>query len=58
MRRMIWPGYVARGLYRVLVGKPEEKRSLVRPGVGGRMILGLIFRMQDVGAWTGLIASG
>jgi hypothetical protein len=35
-RRMRWAGYVARmgddrGVYRVLVGKPEEKRPLGRP---------------------------
>jgi hypothetical protein len=35
-RRMRWVGYVARmrersGVYRVLVGKPEGKRPLVRP---------------------------
>ena len=35
-RRMRWAGHVARmgemrGVYRVLVGKPEGKRSLVRP---------------------------
>jgi hypothetical protein len=35
-RRMRWAGYVARmvegrALYRVLVGKPEGKRSLGRP---------------------------
>jgi hypothetical protein len=35
-RRMIWAGHVARmgeerGVYRVLVGKPEEKRPLGRP---------------------------
>jgi hypothetical protein len=34
--RMSWAGHVARmgegrNLYRVLVGKPEEKRPLVRP---------------------------
>jgi len=34
--RMIWAGHVARmgemrGVYRVLVGKPEGKRSLGRP---------------------------
>jgi len=38
---MIWAGHVARigegrGLYSVLVGKPEGKRS---PGVDGRIIL-------------------
>ena len=36
-RRMRWAGHVAcmgerRGIYRVLVGKPERKRSLGRPG--------------------------
>jgi hypothetical protein len=35
-RRMRWPGHVAcmvedRGVHRVLVGKPEEKRPLGRP---------------------------
>jgi hypothetical protein len=33
-----------RGVYRVLVGTPEEKRPLGNPGVGGRIILGWIFR--------------
>jgi len=37
LRRMRWAGHVARmgerrGIYRVLVGKPEEKRPLGRPG--------------------------
>jgi hypothetical protein len=58
MRRMRWAGYVALGFYGVLVGKPEEKRPLVRPGVDGKIILRWIFRKWDVGAWTGLIASG
>jgi len=36
LRRMRWTGHVAhmggrRGVYRVLVGKPEEKRPLGRP---------------------------
>ena len=36
LRRMRWPGHVARmgqrrGVYRVLVGKPEGKRPLGRP---------------------------
>jgi hypothetical protein len=43
-----------RGLYRVLVGKPEGKRPLGRPGVDGRIILRWIFRKWDVGVWTGL----
>jgi len=42
-RRMRWVGYVARmgerrGVYRVLVGKPEGKRPLARPCVVGRII--------------------
>ena len=36
-----------RGVYRVLVGKPEGKRQLGRPR--GRWI----FRKWDVGVWTG-----
>jgi hypothetical protein len=57
-RRMRWVGHVARkedrGVYRVLVGIPEGKRPLGRPRVGGRIILGWIFRKWDVGMWTGL----
>ena len=39
-RRMRWAGHVERtgekrGVYRVLVGKPEEKRRLVRPKCRG-----------------------
>ena len=44
-----------RGVYRVLVGKPEGKDHLEDPGVGGRIILRWIFRKWDVGVWTGLI---
>jgi len=49
-RIMRWAGHVARlgerkYVYMVLVGKPEGKRPLGRPGVGGRIILRLIFRM-------------
>jgi hypothetical protein len=58
MRRMIWAGHVARVIYRVLFGKPEEKRPLLRPGLDGRIILRWIFRKWVVGAWTELIASG
>jgi hypothetical protein len=43
-----------RGVYRVLVRKPEGKRPLGDPGVDGRTILGWIFRKWDVGLWTGL----
>jgi len=57
-RRMRWAGHVARmgerrGVYRVLVVKPEEKSHLGEPGVDGRIILRCIFRKWDVGVWTG-----
>ena len=42
-----------RGVYRVLVGKPEGKNHLEDPGVDGRIILSWIFRRCDVGVWTG-----
>ena len=42
-----------RGVYRVLVGKPEGKTPLGDPGVDGRIILRRIFRKWDVGVWTG-----
>jgi len=56
LRRMRWMGHVARmgerrGVYRLLVGKPEQKRALGRPRhgcYGGSSVSG-------VGAWTGLI---
>ena len=53
-RRMRWAGHVARmaeemGVYRVLVGKPEGKRSLGNLGVGGWIILGWIPRRWCVG---------
>jgi hypothetical protein len=32
-----------RGVYRVLVGKPEVRRPLGDPGIDGRIILGWIF---------------
>jgi hypothetical protein len=52
-------GHVARlreerGVYKVLVGKPEGKRPLGRSGLDGRIISGRIFRKWDVGVWTGL----
>jgi len=46
---MRWGGYVAytgerRGVYRVLVGKPEERDHLKDPGIDGRIILRWVFR--------------
>jgi hypothetical protein len=44
-----------RGLYRVLVGKPERKDHLGHAGLDGSIILRWIFRKWDVGVWTGLL---
>ena len=57
--RMRWAGHVARmgeerGVYRVLVGKPEGKRPWGDLGLDGCIILGWISRRWDVGMWTGL----
>jgi len=57
-RRMRWAGLVARmgekrGVYRVLVGKPDGKRPLGRPRHRWEIILRWISRKCDVGAWTG-----
>jgi hypothetical protein len=43
-----------RGMYRVLVGKPEGKRPLGRPRHRREDNLGWIFRKWDVGVMTGL----
>jgi len=60
-RRMRWPGHVARmgeekGVYRVLVGKPEGKRPLGRPG--RRWVDNIRMDHQEVGCgymdWIGL----
>ena len=58
-RRMRWAEHVARmgeerGVYRVLVGKPEGRRPLGDLGVDGWIILGWISRRWDVSIWTGL----
>jgi hypothetical protein len=42
-----------RGLYRVMVGKPEERDHLGDPGLDGSIILKWIFRRWKVGMWTG-----
>jgi len=57
-RRMRWAGHVAhmgfkRGIYRVLVAKPEGKKHLGEPGIDGRIILSWIFRKWGVVVWTG-----
>jgi hypothetical protein len=60
-RKMSWSGHVACmgeriGAYRVLVGKPERKRSLVIPR--SRWKNNIKMDIQEVGwggAWTGLI---
>jgi len=55
---MRWVGHVARmseerGVYRVLLGKPEGD-LWGDLGVDGWIILGWISRRWDVGIWTGL----
>jgi hypothetical protein len=59
LRRMRWAGHVARmgegrGMYRVLVGKPDRKDHWGDPSVDGRIILRRILRKWDVGVWTEL----
>jgi hypothetical protein len=44
-----------RNAYRLLVGKPEGKRSLGRPRLGGWIILGWILERWDGVMWTGLV---
>ena len=60
-RRMRWAGHVARmgmarGVYRVLVGKPEEKRTLGIPR--RRWVDNIRMDLQEVGCgymdWIGL----
>jgi hypothetical protein len=40
-------------VYKVLVEKPEEKRSLEDLGIDGRIILNCIIKKWDGEAWTG-----
>jgi hypothetical protein len=40
-------------VHRVWVGKPEARDHWGDPGVGRRIILRWIYRMWDVGVWTG-----
>ena len=58
-RRMRWAGHVARmdeerGVYRVLLGKPEGRSHWGDLGVDGWIIVGWISRRWDVDIWTGL----
>jgi len=53
-RRLRWTGHVARkverrGIYRVLMGKPEGKRPLVRPKP--RWEDNIKMDLQEVGCW-------
>jgi len=58
-RRMRWVGHVARmgeerGVYRVLVGKPEGMRPLGRPRRRWMDNIRMDFQEVDVGIWIGL----
>ena len=64
-RRMRWAGHVARmgeerGVYRVLVGKPEGKRPLGRPR--RRWVDNIRMDLQEMGCgymdWIGLAQDG
>jgi len=44
-----------RGVYRVLMGKPEGKRPLGRPRHRWEDNIKWIFRKWDLGVWTGSI---
>jgi len=57
-RRMRWAGHVVRigerkGLYRVLVGKPEGKRPLGRPSRRWEDNIKMDVQEVDVVVWTG-----
>jgi hypothetical protein len=57
-RRMRWAGHVARmgedrGVHRVLVGKPEEKKPLGRPRRRWKIILRWMFRKLEGVVGTG-----
>jgi hypothetical protein len=44
-----------RNAYMLLVGKPERKRPLGRPNVGGWIILRWVLKISDGIVWTGLV---
>jgi hypothetical protein len=54
LRRISWEGHVAcmgekRGVYGILVGKPEERDCSGNPGIDGRITLRWIFRKWGYG---------
>ena len=58
IRRMRWAGHVARmgeerGVYGVLLGKPEGRRPLGKPRRRRVDNIGWNSRRWDVGIWTG-----
>jgi hypothetical protein len=58
-RRMRWVGHVGwmgkeRGMYRVLVGKPEGKTPLGRPRCRWEYNIGMYLQEVGRGLWTGL----
>jgi hypothetical protein len=58
-RTMRWAGHVARmgkgrGMYRVLVGKPEVKRPLGKPRRGWEDNIKIGIQAVGCGVWTGL----
>jgi hypothetical protein len=60
---MTWAGHVARtgeerGVYRVLVGKPEGNSHWGDPGIDGWIILGWICMKWDVGDMDGIALAG
>ena len=62
-RRMRWAGHVARmgdkrGAYMVLMGKPEEKRTLGRPRCRWEDDIKIDIQELGCGAWNGLIWLG
>jgi hypothetical protein len=57
-RRMRWAGHVTRmgegrGVYRILVGRPEGKNNWEELGVGGRIILRWTLGRQESMGQTG-----
>jgi hypothetical protein len=58
-RRMRWAGDVRRmweerGVYRVLMGKPEQNRTLGRPRRRWESNIKMVLQEVGCGAWTGL----